>query len=66
MSRRRRTGLTLIRTLAFRLCRLITQWSPIIGVVFTSSPALILALEAVNVACAELVEQADMVLETGP
>lgn len=66
MVNRRRTGLTLIRNLAGRMCRVITQWTPVITLVFSTSPALLLALEAVNTACAALVLEADAVLETNP
>lgn len=61
----RRTGLRTIRDLAFKLCRLITAFTPIISKVYPESGALLLALAAANAACEALVMEADNTLEVG-
>lgn len=61
----RRTGLTKIRNLALLLCTTIGAFEPLIKRVYPNSTALHVALEAVNVACAELVLRADAVLPDG-
>ena len=65
-ARRRRTGLTTIRAIAFRACQMITAWTPVISVIYAGNPLLIAALNTANAACSELVMQADEVLETAP
>jgi len=61
----RRTGLTTIRDLAFKLCRLIAAFTPIIKRVYPDSTALHTALDTVNAACAVLVAEADATLPIG-
>lgn len=62
----RRTGLRTIRDLSYRSCRLIATWTPVIERVYGNQyPSLIVALMAVQSACAELVEAADEALPTG-
>lgn len=65
MSRVRRTGLTSIRGIAFTLCGIVTRSTPIIKTVYPNSPALYAALEAANVACSVLVDEADATLPIG-
>lgn len=61
----RRTGLTKIRDLAEVLCRLIGGFTPIIKRIYPDSTALHNALDACNVACLVLVQEADAVLPVG-
>lgn len=61
----RRTGLTTIRGLAYRMCQITTASAPIIKRVYPESVALLAALEAATTACALLVDEADSVLPIG-
>lgn len=61
----RRTGLRTIRELAHQMCRLVVRFTPTLQAAFPDSPALQAALVAANAACAELVIQADLLLEFG-
>lgn len=61
----RRTGLRTIRGIAFKLCGLVGFFDPIIRKVYPDSFALHGALNAVNIACSELVMEADKVLPIG-
>lgn len=61
----RRTGLTTLRQLAYRMCRLIAKFDPIIRKVYPDATELHLALEAANTACALLVSESDDVLPAG-
>jgi len=63
--RAKRTGLTSIRDLAQKLCRLVSVFTPIIRRVFPDSPELHIALDAANAACAALVAEADKTLDKG-
>lgn len=60
-----RTGLRSIRELAYQLCRLITAFTPLIKRIYPDNTALHTALEAANIACATLVEEADNQLPIG-
>jgi len=60
-----RTGLPTIRDVAYRMCQLVVQFTPIIQRAYPENAALQAALSAANVACAALVEEADMQLPVG-
>lgn len=61
----KRTGLTTIRDVAFKLCNLIGKFDPLIRRIYPNNTALHTALDAVNVACSALVEEADLALPVG-
>lgn len=61
----RRTGLRTIRELAFKLCKLVGAFTPIIKRAYPDATALHTALDVANAACAVLVSEADNVLEIG-
>lgn len=61
----RRTGLTTIRNLADKLCRLVAAFTPIIKRVYPDADALHIALDTANAACAVLVSEADLILPVG-
>lgn len=55
----KRTGLRTLRNLAYRTCQLYTRSAPVLNIVYASNPTLLVAIEAVNLACAEFVVEAD-------
>ena len=61
----RRTGLTTIKDLANKLCRLTASFTPIIKRAYPNNDALHLALDTANAACAVLVEEAIAALPVG-
>lgn len=61
----RRTGLWTIRTIAYQMCRKVTEFTPLISSVYGDNTALIAALAAANAACATLVAAADESLPVG-
>lgn len=61
----RRLGLKTLRTLAHTFCQKYVLFAPAIQVLFGSNAAVVLAAEAVNVACAELVREVDAVTTQG-
>lgn len=61
----RRTGLRTIRELAYKMCRLVAVFTPIIKRVYPDSTALHTALDSANAACSLLVAEADAVLPVG-
>jgi len=61
----RRFGLKTLRSLAQRVCAVYVKFAPVIQVVFVENVALIIALEAVNVACANLVKEIDGITTEG-
>lgn len=61
----RRTGLTTLKNLAQKSCILIARFSPLIRRVYPDATALHLAMDALNLACGEFVEQANEVLPEG-
>jgi len=61
----RRTGLRTLRDIAHRVCRIVASFTPILQLVYGSNIPLMLAIEAVNTACGNLVQIADEELETG-
>lgn len=60
-----RTGLRTLRNIAQRSCRLLALFTPIIRRVYPTATALHIALDALNVACAAVVLEADAVLPVG-
>lgn len=60
-----RNGLRKIRDLANILCKLVTAFSPIIRRAYPENATLMAALDAVLIACAVLVEEADLALPVG-
>lgn len=61
----KRTGLTTIRQVAFRMCQLVAFFTPIIEKTYPENTALKAALVAANAACAVLVDEADSQLPVG-
>lgn len=63
----RRLGLKSMRTLAVKICQLYTTFYPVILQIYgTLAPQLVVAVEAVNVACATLVLEIDKVIDVDP
>ena len=60
-----RSGLWTLRQLAYKLCQLIPKFTPAIKRAFPDATSLHDALDAVNLACAVLVSEADEVLPEG-
>lgn len=60
-----RNGLRTIRDIAYKMCRLIGIFDPIIRRAFPSETALHNALDLVSTACQALVVEADSVLPVG-
>ncbi len=60
-----RIGLSTIRALAFRMCRMIATFGPIIARTYPTNAALMAALAASQAACHILVEEADGALPIG-
>jgi hypothetical protein len=61
----RRTGLATLRALAYRGCRLIATFTPILSTVYAGNAPLLAALSALNAACGVFVEIADETIVTG-
>lgn len=61
----RRTGRGVTRHTAYKLCRLVTKFTPIIQRAYPNNPSLMLALETANAACSVLVSELDAVAEYG-
>jgi len=61
----RRTGLATLRFFAYRMCNLITSWTPVIKRIYPDNTALFLALDAANVACEVLVTEIDDTIPQG-
>jgi len=60
-----RIGLATIRALAFKMCRMISTFGPIIERTYPDNAALMAALAASQAACHVLVSQADGALPVG-
>lgn len=61
----KRTGLTKLKNLAQVLCNLVARFDPFIRRQYPGSTELFLALDAVALACALLVAEAEAVLPVG-
>ncbi|HSJ39398.1 MAG TPA: hypothetical protein VK945_14420 [Planococcus sp. (in: firmicutes)] len=60
-----RTGIPSILKTAQILCRLLTDFTPIITLKYGNNPSLLAALAAANAACAVLVQETAAVREYG-
>lgn len=60
-----RIGLATIRALAFKMCRMISTFGPIIARTYPNNDALMAALAASQAACKVLIMEADAALPVG-
>lgn len=61
----RRLGLKAIRNAAEKICKLYPLYNLVIKKFYPESTTLHTALDALNIACANLVEEAEAVIEVG-
>lgn len=52
-------GFYTLRKYAYRLCKALVQFTPLIRQYFADRPALLAALEAANAACGVLIDEID-------
>lgn len=61
----RRTGIPIIQTIAQKLCKYVTRYSPVIAKLYPSNAALLAALTAAAAACQTLQIELEAVREYG-